>query len=61
MGELNKAHIEEKEKIVDRKSDQNLKDKGADSSENNNNIYDDDNRKHKHIGTEHYPKEGQRK
>ncbi|MFY9799596.1 MAG: beta-CASP ribonuclease aCPSF1 [Candidatus Nitrosopolaris sp.] len=56
MGELNKAHIEEKEKIVDRKSDQNLKDKGADSSENNNNIYDDDNRKHKHIVQNTIPK-----
>jgi len=56
VGELNKAHIEEKEKIVDRKSDQNLKDKGADSSENNNNIYDDDNRKHKHIVQNTIPK-----
>ncbi|MGB8938401.1 MAG: beta-CASP ribonuclease aCPSF1 [Candidatus Nitrosopolaris sp.] len=57
MGELNKAHIEEKEKIVDRKSDQNLKDKGADErSENNNNIYDDDNRKHKHIVQNTIPK-----
>ena len=59
MGEsqkLNKAHIEEKEKVVVRKSDQNLKDKGADSSENNKNIYDDDNRRHKHIVQNTIPK-----
>jgi len=53
---LNKAHIEEKEKVVVRKSDQNLKDKGADSSENNKNIYDDDNRRHKHIVQNTIPK-----
>ena len=53
MGEtqkLDKAHVEEKEKLVDQKSDQNRRDKRANGSKNNNNI------KHKNIAQNHVNK-----
>ena len=59
MGEtqkLNKAHVEDKEKLVDQKSDQNRRDKRANGSKNNNNIYEDDNIKHKNIAQNHVNK-----
>ena len=58
MGEtqkLNKAHVEDKEKLVDQKSDQNRRDKRANGSKNNNNIYEDD-IKHKNIAQNHVNK-----
>jgi uncharacterized protein len=53
---LNKARGEEKEKVVDQKSDQNRRVRRANGSKNNNNIYEDDNIKHKNIAQNPVPK-----
>ena len=57
---LNKAHVEEQEKIVDQQSDQcRTRDKGANNSDNNNTNGTDNksnNRKHKHVVQTPIPK-----
>src|SRR5215831_8656683 len=53
---LNKSHVEQKESIVDKKTDQNRREKRANCSDNNKNIYEHENVKDKNIAQNPMPK-----